>query len=219
MFDLVLEGGHVANPGGPVPLDVAVLGGKIAAIGLPGTLGARADTMQLDGLLLVPGGVEPHVHAGHPLVSPRDGSAFFGGGPMELSRAAIYGGTTTLIDFARIPPGGPIWPVVEEQKAVWSGQSFCDHSFHVWFHGDVTDDQLAEVPDVVAKGFPSFKVFTTDGLPSRRGRKVNMGSLLELMGKVAEHGGVIAVHGEDDDLVMHTYEKLVREGNTDRWRN
>jgi dihydropyrimidinase len=136
MFDLVLEGGHVANPGGPVPLDVAVLGGKIAAIGLPGTLGARADTMQLDGLLLVPGGVEPHVHAGHPLVSPRDGSAFFGGGPMELSRAAIYGGTTTLIDFARIPPGGPIWPVVEEQKAVWSGQSFCDHSFHVWFHGN-----------------------------------------------------------------------------------
>lgn len=214
MFDLVLEGGDVAVPGGPLRLDLAILDGKIAAVGLPGTLGARAETMQLDGLLLVPGGVEPHVHAGHPLVSPLDGSAFLGGGPTELSTAAIYGGTTTLVDFARIPTGGQIWPVVEEQMAVWSGQSFCDFSFHVWFHGDVTDDQLAEVPDVVARGFPSFKVFTTDGLPSRRGRKVNMGSLLELMGTVAEHGGIIAVHGEDDDLVMHTYEKLVREGNT-----
>jgi dihydropyrimidinase len=72
-------------------------------------------------------------------------------------------------------------------------------------------DQLIEA---VAAGHPTVKMFTTDITPSRKGRMVPFGSVMEVLTALAKAGGLAAIHAEDNDLVMHMYEKLTREGRT-----
>ena len=61
----------------------------------------------------------------------------------------------------------------------------------------------------------SIKIFTTDVRPIGKGRMIRMGHLWAIMERAARHGGILAIHAEDDDLVMHMYERLEREGQTD----
>src|ERR1700733_10963449 len=72
-------------------------------------------------------------------------------------------------------------------------------------------DQLAEA---VKAGTPSVKMFTTDITPSRKGRMVPFGGIWEVLKMLAKNGGIAAIHAEDNDLVMHMYEKLFREDRT-----
>jgi dihydropyrimidinase len=72
-------------------------------------------------------------------------------------------------------------------------------------------DQLAEA---VAAGYPTVKMFTTDITPSRKGRMVQFGDIWEVLKVLAKTGGLAAIHAEDNDIVMHMYEKLTREGRT-----
>ena len=65
-------------------------------------------------------------------------------------------------------------------------------------------------PPVIA----TVKMFTTDITPSRKGRMVQFGDIWEVLKVLAEAGGVAAIHAEDNDIVMHMYEKLTREGRT-----
>jgi dihydropyrimidinase len=73
---------------------------------------------------------------------------------------------------------------------------------------------LDQIPETIQAGFPSFKMFTTDITPSRRGRRVLYGHIWEVLQRLAKHGGIGAIHAEDDDIVMYLYEKLAREGRT-----
>jgi dihydropyrimidinase len=72
-------------------------------------------------------------------------------------------------------------------------------------------DQLIEA---VQGGHATVKMFTTDITPSRKGRMVPFGSVMEVLTALAKSGGLAAIHAEDNDLVMHMYEKLTREGRT-----
>jgi dihydropyrimidinase len=72
-------------------------------------------------------------------------------------------------------------------------------------------DQISEA---VQAGHATVKMFTTDITPSRKGRMVPFGSIMEVLTALAKSGGLAAIHAEDNDLVMHMYEKLTREGRT-----
>ncbi|HEY1300862.1 MAG TPA: amidohydrolase family protein, partial [Stellaceae bacterium] len=63
-------------------------------------------------------------------------------------------------------------------------------------------------------GHPSVKIFTTDITPSRKGRMVDFGDIWEVLRILAKAGGIATIHAEDNDLVMHMYEKLFREDRT-----
>src|SRR6202043_1079823 len=96
----------------------------------------------------------------------------------------------------------------------WAGDCHCDYAFHTMVQGKLDwsiPDQLAEA---VAAGHPTVKMFTTDITPSRKGRMVPFGSVMEVLTVLAKTGGLAAIHAEDNDLVMHMYEKLTREGRT-----
>src|SRR5438552_8617608 len=101
MFDLIIQGGNVVTPRGVVHCDVAVAGETIAAIAATGALAAEQSKRVIDakGHIVMPGGIDPHVHMHHPWTLP-DGSPQITKGPEHVGRAALYGGTTTLIDFA-----------------------------------------------------------------------------------------------------------------------
>ena len=70
MFDLIVSGGTAVMPASTEAADIGVSGGKIAAIGAPGSLAAIGAARVVDaaGQIVIPGGVDPHIHAGMPIV-------------------------------------------------------------------------------------------------------------------------------------------------------
>src|SRR5918996_842130 len=102
MFDLLIRGERVVTPQGAGPRDIGVKDG----VGAPGTLGAQAArVIDAGGGVVMPGGIDPHVHCAWHIPPLRAGDPPGTSGPPEVvSRAALWGGTTTLIDFAAGKP-------------------------------------------------------------------------------------------------------------------
>ena len=214
MFDMLIRGGEVVTPDEVVVADVAIQGETIAAVAAPGTLGGDVGrVIDAAGKLVIPGGIDPHVHTGWPIPSV-DGSVLHSAGAAQVSRAAIFGGTTTLVDFAVWSPGMTLEQAIHAKEANWR-DAFTDYALHVMLQGEVPPEVIAQMPDVISAGFPSFKIFMTDVRPHGKGRRIPLGHLWEIMQTAAKSSGVLVVHAEDDELVMYAYDKLGREGRTD----
>ena len=101
MLDIIIRGGDVVTPQGVVRGDVAIAGETIAAVTAPGALAAQSAVREIDagGRIVMPGGIDPHVHLHHVWIKP-DGTPLVTAGPEQVGRAALFGGTTTFIDFA-----------------------------------------------------------------------------------------------------------------------
>src|SRR5207244_8067727 len=102
MFDLIVTGGTAVMPASTEAADIGVSGGKIAAIGAPGSLAAvgAGRTVDAAGQIVIPGGIDPHIHCGMRIVGGPSNQELLSAPPDQVSRAALYGGTTTLLDFA-----------------------------------------------------------------------------------------------------------------------
>jgi len=139
-------------------------------------------------------------------------------GPEEDTRGMACGGTTTHIDFCYVRPGGEIMPVLEQRAARWKGQSHVDYAFHITLAGALPLRVFEQMPEAIQAGHPSFKVFTTNVLPphpKRAGNRLDFGRIGLAMEKTAQHGGIMVVHGEDEDLVQFNYERFREEGRMD----
>jgi len=214
MLDLVIRGGQVVSPAGVAPWDIGIEGERIVVLAAAGTLtGESARVIDATGKLVIPGGIDPHVHTGWPIPA-LDGGVTLSAGPGQVSRAAIHGGTTTLVDFAVWEPGLTLSDAIARKQDVWR-EGYTDYALHVMLQGAVPPDVIAQMPEAISGGFPSFKIFTTDVRPHGKGRMIRLGHLWAIMESAAKHGGVLAIHAEDDDLVMYMYERLEREGRTD----
>ncbi|MGZ5232344.1 MAG: amidohydrolase family protein, partial [Burkholderiales bacterium] len=213
MFDLVIRSDRVVTPSGAVPYDVAVQGGKIVALAAAGTFGADSAKRVIDasGKIVMPGGIDPHVHCKWYSPLP-DGTVLNTDPPSVVSRAALYGGTTTMIDFARWTHGNTIQQAIAKRHEDWTAQCYCDYSFHVMVEGDLPPEIFPQLAEAVGSGYPTVKIFTTDITPSRKGRMVDFGDIWEVFKVVAQERGMCVMHCEDNDIVMHMYDKLIREG-------
>jgi dihydropyrimidinase len=80
--------------------------------------------------------------------------------------------------------------------------------------GKIAPERLGELTEEIQAGHASVKMFTTDVMPSRRGCMVDFGDIWEVLKVLAQAGGIAAIHPEDNDIVMHMYEKLTREDRT-----
>ena len=213
MLDLIIRGGTVVTPHGTAETDVAVAGETIAAVTEPGAIPDDAVHRSIDasGKIVIPGGIDPHVHCKWHMPLP-DGSVGYTDGPEVVSRAALFGGTTTLVDFAARMEELPIREVIARRDEDWAGNCYCDYSYHVMLLGDLEPPVLDELAGVIADGYPTVKIFTTDITPNRSGRMVHFGDIWEVFRIITRTGGLGVIHAEDNDLVMHMYEKLIREG-------
>ena len=219
MIDLVIRGGQVVTPWGVGEWDVAVQGEKIVAVAEPGTLPAEAGRiLDASGKIVVPGGIEPHAHIAAPIAGmPGVETA----PPDQVSRASIFGGTTTILDFAIQRPGMTIQQAIDERTSRWGSNSYSDYAHHIMLLGEIPADVInSQVREAVTAGFPSFKIFTTDIRPANlidERRLVGMGHLSALMEQVRDSGGMLMVHSEDDDMVQYMYKKLTEEERTEWW--
>ncbi|MBO0719155.1 MAG: amidohydrolase family protein, partial [Rhizobiales bacterium] len=123
-------------------------------------------------------------------------------------------GTTTLLDFALCLPEVPLQQSIEARQHEWAGACYCDYGFHLMLRGKQNPAIFAALPEAVQAGHPSVKIFTTDIRPVNQGRMVRFGDIWEVFKALAKVGGIAAIHAEDNDIVMHMYEKLIREERT-----
>ena len=117
-----------------------------------------------------------------------------------------------MIDFAPVPNEGDLVAGIHNFIAPWRGSAYTDYSTHCIYNSGNTPDAISRYRELIDAGFPSVKIFTTDIRPAE-GRqhtltpigKIDTGRLEDVMSQIARHGGVLAVHGEDDELVMYNY--------------
>ena len=123
MFDLVIRSDRVVTPAGVAACDIAVQGEKIAAVASAGSFAADSTRRLIDatGKIVMPGGIDPHVHLKWYTPHP-DGTVTYTDPPSVVSRAALFGGTTTMIDFARWTHGNTIQQAIEKRHEDWTGQ-------------------------------------------------------------------------------------------------
>lgn len=203
-LDLVVSNGILADETWEGPGEIGVLGGRIAAVGAPGTLaGSARRTVDAAGRYVIPGGVDAHVHFNFglpPILSQ----------PYEQgSRAALHGGTTTVFDFAfRAPGAGSMLAALETKRGEADGHVDCDYALHFLVAGDIGEAELAEVPALVAAGVPSIKVFMN--FPALY---PGDGATFALFRALAGAGGMGIVHAENGDIIGRLAAELVAAGH------
>src|SRR5271165_790000 len=140
-FDLVIRGGTVVTAADAYRADIGIHGETIAATGL-GLEGAA--TIDADGLLVMPGGVDTHCH----IEQLREAGGADEESFVTASTAALAGGTTSVVSFSMQFKGRPIGPSLREYRGR-AERAMVDYAFHQ-IVTDPTDDLLAELADVVA---------------------------------------------------------------------
>jgi dihydropyrimidinase len=218
VLDLLIRGGMVVGSHAVGHWDVGVRDGKIVALSAAGEspLVEAEQTIDATGLLVVPGGIDPHTHLAH-FINMRTESETYTLGPEEDTVGMAFGGVTTHIDFCQVHPGVSAEQALEQRTSRWSNKSLIDYTFHVNFIGATPISAFDQVPETIQAGFPSFKVFTCNVLPPRpprRSYRMDFGRIGHLMEKVAANGGIMVVHAEDDDLVQFNYELFKEQGRT-----
>ncbi|PZS39579.1 MAG: hypothetical protein DLM62_07520 [Pseudonocardiales bacterium] len=194
-FDLAVRGGLVVTPKGRAPLDIYARDGKIAALESRSRRHQAAREIDAQGLLVLPGMVDTHVH----LMEPGDASREdFPSG----TAAAASSGVTTIVEHTHG------WPVTStarltEKREALRGRSYVDFGLaaHVW------PDRLAELPALWRAGITFFKIFTceTHGVPA-----IRADLMPDVLGAIAGIDAACLVHCEDD-LMTARAEKLLRD--------
>src|SRR5207237_9459244 len=87
-----------------------------------------------------------------------------------------------------------------------------DWADHSMLHSEPPPAFSGQLAEAIQAGYPTLKIFTTDILPSRAGRMIDFGDIWEAFQVLAKQGGLGVIHAEDNDIVMHMYAKLIREG-------
>jgi dihydropyrimidinase len=172
---------------------------------------------------VLPGGVEAHAHIAEPAHRGWTGGAeVWLQGPEAATRAAAFGGTTTVASFAFLGVHARDEPhpsrAVEDRRAVFADRSYVDYTFHPALVGNVDAGIIGALGEAVTDGIPTFKAFTTCVTTAQHGVKMDNGPLLDVLRALARAGGMLLVHAEDDELVTFGEARLRAEGR-DQWFN
>jgi dihydropyrimidinase len=197
---LLIKNGIIVSEGRRIVGDLLAENGKIKKIG-KNLSSKSAEVLDAGGCLVLPGGVDPHTHMELPMKGFSASDDFESG-----TAAALYGGTTTIIDFANQKKGGTIKAALDLWHEKADGSALCDYAFHVSVT-DYNERTAREMKRCVSEwGVNSFKTFTAyKGVLG-----IDDAQLLGVMELTAELGGIVLIHAENGDLI----ERAVAENRT-----
>ena len=202
-MDLVIKNATIVDESGITSGSLAVERGKIAARAARGVPLAAKRVIDARGKLVLPGAIDAHVHMELPvgrLVSADD----FASG----TRAAAFGGVTTIIDFAIQAKGRTLAEAVRKRRAAAETRSAVDFAFH----GAITDwseRTRREMRAVARQGITSFKLFMTY---EERGLAADDGALLECLREAAVMDAVVGVHAENSAVIARATKRALASG-------
>jgi dihydropyrimidinase len=203
----LIANGTVVTADGSSTADLLIDGETIAAIGADlAASGTTVDeTIDASGRYVIPGGIDVHTHMELPFGGTFAKDTFETG-----TRAAAFGGTTSIVDFAVQARGKTLREGLDAWHAKAEGNAVADYGFHM-IMSDVNDGTLAEMDQLVAEGVPDFKLFTAyPGVFYS-----DDGAIFRAMQQTAKNGGLIMMHAENGMAIDVVAEQTVAAGTTD----
>ena len=201
-FDTLIVNGTIATATDTYAADVAISEGRVTAIGqtLPRENVKRV--IDAKGRYVLPGGIDVHTHLDMPFGGTTSADDFETG-----TRAAAFGGTTTLIDFAIQYKGQALRQAFDTWMGKASGKAVCDYAFHC-IVTDVSGGQLSEMNDLVREGVTSFKLFMAyPGV-----FMLDDGSIFKALQRTSHNGGMICMHAENGSAIDVIVQQALAEG-------
>ncbi len=208
----LIKNGTVVNATGTGAADVLIDGETIAAVLEPGStlLGFEVEqnvdiVVDAAGKYVIPGGIDAHTHMEMPF-----GGTFASDTYETGTRAAAWGGTTTIVDFVVQYAGENVL----DQFALWhekaAGNCAIDYGFHQIL-SDVQDDSLTAMDELLAEGVSSFKLFMAykDVFLS------DDGQILRAMQKASSNGAMMMMHAENGGVIDVLVQQMIADGKTD----
>ena len=202
----LIKGGTIVNADATTTADVLVDGERIALIGESVEVEVEVDrTIDATGRWVIPGAIDVHTHMELPFGGTSAKDTFETG-----TRAAAFGGTTTIIDFAVQSKGQSLREGLDAWHAKAEGKATIDYGFHM-IMSDVTDATLDEMDQLVDEGVTDFKLFTAyPGVFYS-----DDGAIFRAMQRTATNGGLILMHAENGMAIDVVAAQNADAGNTD----
>lgn len=189
---MIISGGTVVTGEGAFRADIRVRDSKIDEIAFDIVPEADEEIMDASGRYVLPGGIDNHTHFDMPAADGmKTSDDFFTG-----TRAAVAGGTTSIIDFAEPQMEESLMQGLNNWHRKADHRSFCDYGFHMTVtHWDAQMSE--EIDEMLKRGITSFKAYTT----YKDTIGVEDSELYYLTDKISRSGGLLLVHCENGDLI------------------
>ncbi|GAA4363707.1 dihydropyrimidinase [Hymenobacter saemangeumensis] len=189
-MSILLKNGRVVTADSDAVCDILIEGETIVSIGRNLTADG-AEVIDCTGKIVVPGGIDPHVHLEMPFMGTFSSDTYETG-----TRAALHGGTTTVIDFILQKQGNSLRSAFEEWSGRATGNAVGDYSFHMAVT-DFNPSTKEEIKDMVAEGITSFKTF----MAYKGALMIDDAQMVGLMQEVKKHGGLVTAHATNGDMI------------------
>jgi dihydropyrimidinase len=202
-MSILIKNGNIVTATDNYVADIFIEGETISAIGK--NLSVKADKeIDASGKLVFPGGIDPHVHLSMPFMGTYSSDTYETG-----TRAALYGGTTMLIDFILQTQGNSLHDALADWKSRSDNNCVGDYSFHIAVT-DFNENIRKEIKDFIeTEGITSFKTF----MAYKGALMIDDRQMIGLMEEVKKHGGLINVHATNGDMIDYLVQKNKEEGN------
>ena len=200
----LIRNGLVVSEEGAIRQDVLIKGERIDR--LSPAIEEQADRIvDADGLLVLPGAVDPHVHFNDEFMGTVSVHDFFAG-----TLAAAYGGVTSVIDFSNQAPGAPLMSTLESKLWEAEGKAILDWGVHPVITR-TSPEVLDEIPLLAERGAPTIKCYMTY---RSEGLMMEEPELEQILARLKEVNGMLMLHAEDNDIIEAKVPRLIATGNT-----
>ncbi len=203
-FDTIIANGTVTTAVDTYSADIGISDGKITAIAASLPREQGKNVIDAKGKYVFPGGIDVHTHLDMPFGGTTSSDDFATG-----TRAALHGGTTTLIDFAIQYKGQSLRTAFDTWMAKADGKAHCDYGFHCIIT-DLPDARVEEMGQMVREGVPTFKLFMAyPGV-----LMLDDGSIFKALRATAKNGGMVCMHAENGSAIDVIVQQALAEGKT-----
>src|SRR5690242_12219138 len=201
---LIIRKGTVVNADKTFAADVRTDGQVIREVG-PGLAAAANDTViDASGMLLIPGGIDAHTHLDMPFGGTTSSDDFETG-----TRAAAFGGTTTLVDFAIQARGTKMRDALDQWWKKADGKACIDYGLHM-IVTDLGGAGLEDMDDMVREGVASFKLF----MAYPNVLMVDDATIFKALQRTSKNGALICMHAENGSVIDVIVAQALAEGKT-----
>ncbi|MBX3279685.1 MAG: dihydropyrimidinase [Acidobacteria bacterium] len=202
----LITGGRIVTAVDDYTADLLIDGETVALIGgdLSSMVGEVDRRIDASNKLVLPGGIDPHTHFDLPFGGASSSDDFETG-----ARAAAFGGTTSVIDFAVQYKGQALNEALDAWFAKAEGKAGIDYGFHL-IVTDLPDERLPELGAMIDQGVSSFKLFMAyPGV-----FLVDDGTIFKAMSAAGDRGGLICMHAENGVVIDVLVKRALAEGRT-----
>ncbi|MBN2246060.1 MAG: dihydropyrimidinase [Candidatus Aminicenantes bacterium] len=204
MSTILIKGGTVVTSWGISRQNVYIQEDKIAEVSINDY--HKADLIiDASGLYILPGAVDTHVHFNDEFMGTMSVHDYYTG-----TLAAAYGGVTSIIDFSNQIPGKPLIHTLEKKFKEAEGKALIDYGIHPVIT-NLTGKILDEIPVLVEKGAPTIKCYMTY---RSEGLMMEIPDLKRILSRLADSGGMLLVHAEDNETIENNVSRWINQGKT-----